>query len=103
MDNSDKLANTKNLLRKIIEQHSFHQFESIEKNKGKKYYDKLKEAENELNTRSKKYAILVEELEKLNEKERSLFFDIEQLESQMVAILRRKEGDYIRKADQIQD
>lgn len=75
----------------------------MEKNKGKKYYDKLKEAENDLNTRSKKYGIMVEELEKINEKERSLFFDIEQLESQMVAILRRKEGDYIRKADQIQD
>jgi hypothetical protein len=40
----------------------------MEKNKGKKYFDRLKEAENELNGRSKKYGVLMEELEKINEK-----------------------------------
>lgn len=59
IDNSDKLANTKNLLRKIIEQHSFNQFENMEKIKGKKYFDKVKEVESELNNRSKKYGILI--------------------------------------------
>jgi hypothetical protein len=31
----------------------------MEKIKGKKYFDKVKEAENELNSRSKKYSILI--------------------------------------------
>lgn len=60
IENSDKVANTKNLLRKIVEQHSFNQFETMEKIKGKKYFDKVKDAENELNGRSKKYGLLIE-------------------------------------------
>ena len=60
IENSDKVANTKNLLRKIVEQHNFNQFETMEKIKGKKYFDKVKDAENELNGRSKKYGLLIE-------------------------------------------
>jgi hypothetical protein len=48
----------------------------MEKTKGKKYYDKLKDAENEINNRTKKYSILIDDLEKINEKERNLFYEI---------------------------
>ena len=36
VENSDRLANNKALLRRIVEQHNFTQFENMEKIKGKK-------------------------------------------------------------------
>lgn len=60
IDNADKLNTTKNLLKRIIDQHSFVQFEGMEKAKGKAYHDKLKEAEKDLNNKSKKYGTLLE-------------------------------------------
>ena len=44
----------------MVEQHNFNQFESMEKVKGKKYYDRLKDVENDINSRSKKYAVALE-------------------------------------------
>lgn len=52
-----------------MEQHNFAQFETMEKVKGKKYYDRSKEVENELNLKTKKYNQICEEMNRLNDKE----------------------------------
>ena len=49
----------------------------MEKAKGKKYYDRCREVESDLNTRSKKFNMMMEELVRLNDRERQLFAKIE--------------------------
>ena len=90
VESGDRLGGIKTLLRRVIEQHNFGQFESMEKVKGKKYYDRLKEVENDINNRSKKYAVAMEELDKVTQKERNLLFEIEELEGSIRAALKRK-------------
>jgi hypothetical protein len=95
------MNNTKNLLKRIIDQHNFTQFENMEKAKGKKYYDRCREIESDINSRSKKFNQMVEDLEKLNDKEKQIYIKLENRENDMKLMMKRREGDYMRKVEQI--
>jgi formate-dependent nitrite reductase cytochrome c552 subunit len=68
VENSDRLANNKALLRRIVEQHNFTQFENMEKIKGKKYFDRLKEVDNDISNAIRRHDLLAGEYEKASEK-----------------------------------
>lgn len=97
------MSNTKNLLRRIVQQPNFAQFESMQKVKGKKYYDFGKQFENELNIKNKKYNQVCEQMDRLNDKQQQMLSKIEQKENELKFLLRRKQSNYLKKADTIQD
>ena len=62
----------------------------MEKAKGKKFYDRCREVENDISSRSKKVNQAIEELEKLHDKEKQVYKRLEERENDMKVIMKRR-------------